>query len=98
MKYRNKADGVEQFVQLFNQNETFAYLEYISEQKVLFYYPECYCGCVKRVPKELPMTWCYCTLGNAEGMFQEVFGKDVKVTLMESIKTGANKCVLEVEW
>lgn len=98
LKYLNKADSVKQFVCLFNQNETFASLEYISDNKLLFFYPECYCACVKRVPQELSKTWCYCTLGNAEGIFSEVFKKDVKVTLLESIKTGADKCVIEVEW
>lgn len=98
LKYLNKADSVKEFVYSFNQNETFASLEYISDNKLLFCYPECYCACVKRVPQELSKTWCYCTLGNAEGIFSEVFRKDVKVTLLESIKTGADKCVIEVEW
>lgn len=98
LKYLNKADSVKEFVYSFNQNETFASLEYISDNKLLFCYPECYCACVKRVPQELSKTWCYCTVGNAEGIFSEVFRKDVKVTLLESIKTGADKCVIEVEW
>lgn len=33
-----------------------------------------------------------------KGIFSEVFKKDVKVTLLKSIKTGADKCVIEVEW
>ena len=78
--------------------ETFASLEYISEHKILFCYPQCYCSCVKRVPQGLPKTWCYCTLGNAEGIFRNVFKQDVKVSLCESIKSGSNKCVIEVEW
>lgn len=98
LKYLNKAADIEEFVSLFNQNETFASLEYISEHKILFCYPQCYCSCVKRVPKGLPKTWCYCTLGNAEGIFRNVFKQNVKVSLRESIKSGSNKCVIEVEW
>ena len=98
LKYLNKADSIQEFVCSFNQKETFAYLEYISDNKIRFCYPECYCACVKRIPQELSKTWCYCTLGNAEGIFSEVFKTDVKVTLLESIKTGADKCVIEVEW
>lgn len=96
LKYLNRAESVKEFVYLFNQNETFASLEYISDNKILFCYPECYCSCVKRVPQELSRTWCYCTLGNAEQIFNKVFKKDVKVTLLKSIKTGADKCVIEV--
>ena len=98
LKYLSKAGGIQEFVCLFNQNETFARLEYISDNKIRFCYPECYCACVKRVPQELSKTWCYCTLGNAEGIFREVFKTDVKVALLESIKTGADKCVIEVGW
>lgn len=98
LKYLKKADSIEAFVDLFNQNETFASLEYISDNRILFCYPECYCACVKRVPQGLPKTWCYCTLGNAEGIFSTVFQKDVEVTLLESIKTGADRCVIEVTW
>ena len=98
LKYLNKTDSTEQFVKAFNENETFASLEYISDNKILFCYPECYCACVKRVSGELSRAWCYCTLGNAEGIFREVFKKEIKVTLLESIKTGGEKCVIEVEW
>lgn len=98
LKYLNKADSIEQFVKDFNENESFACLEYISDNKILFCYPECYCACIKRVPGEVSRSWCYCTLGNAEGIFREVFKKEIKVTLLESIKTGGDRCVIEVEW
>lgn len=98
LKYLNKADTIERFVKAFNENETFASLEYISDNKILFCYPECYCACIKRVSGEVSRTWCYCTLGNAEGIFKEVFKKEIKVALLESIKSGGDKCVIEVEW
>lgn len=98
VKYLKKANSVEEFVIAFNEKETFAALEYISDHKIRFCYPECYCACVKRVQGELSRAWCYCTLGNAEGIFKEVFQKDVKVALIESIKTGGDRCVIEVEW
>ncbi|MBD5085345.1 MAG: hypothetical protein HDT33_09925 [Clostridiales bacterium] len=98
LRYLNKANSIEEFVNIFNQNETFAFMEYVSDNRILFCYPECYCACVKRIPLELSKTWCYCTLGNAEGIFSKVFRKDVKVTLLKSIKTGSDKCVIEVEW
>ena len=98
LKYLNQADSIEEFVNLFNAGEAFAALEYIDDHAVLFCYPQCYCACVKRVPKELSKTWCYCTLGNAEGIFREVFRKEVQVTLLGSIKTGSDKCTIKVEW
>jgi hypothetical protein len=99
LKYLNKAPSTRQFVDAFNEKETFASLKYISENKILFCYPECYCACINRVPGRVSKTWCYCTLGNAESIFREVFQRDdIKVTLLESIKTGGEKCIIEVEW
>ncbi len=98
LKYLNTAENIKGFVDSFNQRESFAKMEYISESKLLFIYPQCYCACVKRIPQELSKTWCYCTLGNAEGIFKEVFKKEIKVYLLESIKIGGNRCVIEVEW
>lgn len=98
LKYLNKTSNTKEFIEEFNRNETFASMEYISENKLLFCYPECYCGCVKRIPENLTKTWCYCTIGFAESMFGKVFQTDVKVTLKESIKTGADRCAMIVEW
>lgn len=98
LKYWNKAQTTQDFVELFNENETFANLEYIEDRRVLFCYPQCYCACVKRIPKEISRTWCYCTLGNAEGIFEKVFHKAVKVRLLESIKSGGKRCAIEVSW
>lgn len=98
LKYYNSSTSILEFVNKFNSNETFAKLEYISDNKILFCYPECYCACVKRIPEEISKTWCYCTLGCTEAVFKEVFKKDVTISLLESIKTGGNRCSMEVEW
>jgi len=98
LKYLKKASSIGQFVDTFNENETFAFLEYISDNKILFGYPQCYCACVKRVPEKMSISWCYCTLGNVEGIFREVFKKEIKATLLDSVKTGGDRCVIEVEW
>lgn len=33
---------------------------------------------------------------NVEGIFNEVFKKNVTISLLESIKTGGTKCIMEV--
>lgn len=98
LKYLKRAGSIREFVQLFNQNESFASLEYLSDHKILFCYPECYCSCVKRISGQLPKTWCSCTLGNAEAVFRRVFQTEVKATLLESIKSGSERCVIQIEW
>ena len=58
LQYISKTDGIAEFVRMFNEKESFAKLEYISDNKLLFCYPECYCACVKRVNEPLSETWC----------------------------------------
>lgn len=98
LKYLNQTSSISEFVDSFNDKKNFASLEYINDNKIMFCYPECYCGCVKRVNEQLPEIWCYCTLGYAKSVFSKVFNKDVKVQLVESIKTGGTRCAVSIEW
>ena len=97
-KCLDKTNSISEFVTRFNDTVNYARLEYLSDHKLLFCYPECYCGCVKRVDESLPPTWCYCTLGYTKSLFMKVFKKDVKVELIESIKMGNQRCAMSVEW
>lgn len=97
-KYLKQAGSIREFVEAFNQHESFASLTYLAENRLLFCYPQCYCSCVKRMPQPISQTWCCCTLGNAQKMFQKVFQKKVKVSLRETIKSGGARCEIEVEW
>lgn len=97
-RYLKKSGSISDFAKMFNEGENFAFIEYISENHIVFCYPECYCACVKRHSGTLSRAWCYCTLGNAEGIFRSVFGSGVQVALLESIKTGAEKCAIDVQW
>jgi hypothetical protein len=98
LKYLKQTNSISEFVDSFNDNENFASLEYINNNKIMFCYPECYCGCIKRVNEQLPEVWCYCTLGYAKSVFAEVFSKEVKVELVESIKMGDQRCAVNIEW
>lgn len=98
LKYLNQTISISEFVDIFNANENFASLEYIDNNKIMFCYPECYCGCVKRVNEQLSEIWCYCTLGYTKSLFSKVFSKEVNVQLVESIKTGGQRCAVSIEW
>ncbi len=98
LRYLKSTDSLAQFADSFNRGETFAQMEYLSENALHFIYPACYCACVKRADGDLSRAWCACTLGNAEAIFTRVFGPSVQVSLLESIKTGGTRCVIRVEW
>lgn len=95
-KAMDKAANIEEFVKLFNESVDYAYLQYENEHSILMCYPQCYCSCVKRVEKDLPKTWCYCTEGYSKSVFSQLFGKEVNAELLESIKLGNSRCAVRV--
>lgn len=97
-KYLKKAGSLREFAEDFTAHETFASLTYVSEHELRFCYPECYCACVKRAPGTLSRTWCLCTLGNARMIFRALFQKEVQVALLQSVKSGGEKCEIRVTW
>lgn len=70
-------------------------LEY-EDNSLYLVYPRCYCSCVKSIDKNLSKTWCYCTLGYTKRMFQFVMDKEIDVELIESVKTGSDKCIIRI--
>lgn len=93
-KAGNLADGCA----MFSAKNKYAFLEYISENEVIFGYHTCVCSCVKRAAGEIPALWCECSAGYAEAMFRQVFGDSVRVRLLGSAKSGAERCTFHVQW
>lgn len=93
--YLAKTGNLSEFAQLHNQKETYGRIEAVEGGLALIY-PQCYCSCVKRVDAPISRTWCLCTLGHAREMFSAVFGKPVEVQLLETVKTGGERCVIKV--
>jgi hypothetical protein len=69
----------------------------IKNKALFLIYPQCYCSCVKRVDKIISKTWCYCTLGYTQKMFENILDRKVKVELIESIKSGGKICKIKIE-
>ena len=54
------------------------------------------CGCPLVDARRTPATWCNCSVGYQQEIFESVFGRPVKATLKESKLAGAKRCVFEV--
>jgi hypothetical protein len=60
-------------------------------------YDWCYCGRVKHTKKPFPTdTYCHCSTGWYQSLFEAAFGKPVEVTLKQSILQGAESCEFEI--
>lgn len=93
--YLAKAGDMAEFAGIFNRKEKSVRLE-SAEDGLLFIYPECCCACVKRVPEQISRTWCLCTLGHVRSLFSQVLGREPEVELLETVKSGGERCVIKV--
>jgi len=93
-KAGNLADGCA----LFTRENPYAFLEYISSNELIFGYHSCVCSCVKRSEGPVPLLWCECSCGYAEAMLRQVLGDSVQVKLLGSVRAGAARCEMRVQW
>ena len=92
----SKSDDLNDFAAKLNKLEQGFTIE-INKKAIFLIYPQCYCSCVKRVDKSISKSWCYCTLGYTQKMFENIFDRKVKTELIESIKSGGNICKIKIE-
>ena len=59
-------------------------------------YPACYCSLVKHRAIEHARTWCLCTAGYTQRLYEYALGRSVDAELLESIKMGNDRCVVKV--
>ncbi|MBO4637504.1 MAG: hypothetical protein J5685_10205 [Clostridiales bacterium] len=86
----------DKFVDNINKLDLGLSLEYDGDAYYLIY-PECYCACVNTNPAKVSKAWCYCTLGYTRCLFGTIFGKDVSVKLINSIKLGDETCRIKIK-
>ena len=62
-------------------------------------YDWCYCGRVKQTQQPFPTdTYCHCSTGWYQSLFEAALDKPVKVKLKQSIIQGADSCEFEIEF
>jgi len=59
-------------------------------------YPICYCSFVNKFFERLPDTWCYCGVGYTRRNLEYALGCPVDVELLESVKQGNKRCLMQV--
>lgn len=59
-------------------------------------FPFCPCPMLADVDKLDTDTWCQCTTGYSKVLFEKVFGCEVVVELLKSIKMGDNMCLMKI--
>lgn len=92
--YQSSNNTTDFVIKVNNQEQGFKLL--YENNELFLIYPTCYCPFVKRVDKTISKTWCYCTLGYTKNAFEYIFEKQVLIELIESVKTGSNRCKIKI--
>lgn len=56
----------------------------------------CPCPMMNKVDHLASMTWCRCTEGYSKKLFEQAFGCQIEVELLESIKAGNERCLMKI--
>lgn len=59
-------------------------------------YDKCYCGSVSKRKDDIPINYCYCSTGWYKRLFEEIYDKSIRVEILQSIASGADKCVFRI--
>ena len=94
--YESSANYVE-FCEKFNKEYAPANSLSADGDVLYFSYPMCYCSCVQRGDGNVSKSWCVCTVGYTEKLFSHALSRKVQVELLESVKTGGAKCVMQIK-
>lgn len=69
---------------------------YAKDGELYLSFAFCPCPMLAGVDRLPAVTWCYCTTGYSKVLFEKVFGCEVKVVLLKSIKTGDENCLMKI--
>ena len=103
---RKKYGSLEEFLET-EQNRLLPGMRLEREGKILYQYymPQsfkhpmrCFCSLLRGLPPEETMsaTYCQCSKGFVQRMWERVVGKPVKVDVLETAVTGAKECKFRV--
>lgn len=89
-----KSKDLEDFIERYNKHSG-GKLE-LKANAIMATYNRCFCGSVSGTKEKIPLTYCYCGAGWYKRLFEEVLGKPVRVEVLQSIISGAEKCELRI--
>lgn len=90
-----KSGNIADFLALLNEADIGGRNLHISNGKIIGVYKKCYCNIPKKVEK-LNKNYCECSAGWYLRLFSEVFEKNVRVEIVDTIVNGASECTFEI--
>lgn len=94
-KLYSASGSIDEFLSLLNEQHIGGGQLHTKDGKIIGVYNTCFCGLAKHA-KNLSPVYCYCSAGWFERLFSSVLETPVKVTKMQSILDGSDKCLFEI--
>jgi predicted hydrocarbon binding protein len=89
-----KSKDVDEFLEKLGQVYKHLHRE---GDRIYIIYPKCYCSQVNKIPKgKLSVTYCNCSRGWAEALFEGALGRSVEVRMEKSIINGDDQCKFRI--
>ena len=79
-----------------NQERAKAAGLFSTQGRLYLQFPFCPCPILDDVERLDTNTWCQCTTGYSKVLFEEAFGCEVSVELLEAVKMGDARCLMEI--
>lgn len=96
-RLHSRASSTNDFLRLLNEEHIGGGQLHLKDGKIIGVYNTCYCGLAKQA-KGMSSVYCYCSAGWFERLFSSTLGDSVKVSKVQSILNGSDKCIFEISF
>ena len=80
-----------------NSNEARSVGLFAEAGRLYLQFESCPCPMLASVERLPSMTWCICTTGYSKVLFEQIFGCEVDIELLQAIKVGNECCLMRIE-
>lgn len=92
-----KSSSVEDFLQRLNEADIGGRHLHLKDGLIIGMYKKCYCSMPKKI-ETMHTSYCECSAGWFETLFSEIFEKEVKVAIVDTITNGAPECTFIIDY
>lgn len=96
IRLQKQATSTEGLVELLNANHIGGGFLRRESNVIYAEYHRCYCGSVSKTKTQFSPTYCQCSCGWYQKLFETILGKPVNVKLLGSIIQGNDKCRFKI--
>jgi len=95
-KLHQEAKNTQDFLGKLNENHIGGGHLGLDGQTIRAAYERCYCGSVSRTKDSIPLTYCHCSAGWYQQLFEQTLGRSARVEVLQTIAGGADRCEFRI--